>query len=601
MKKSNIMKKAGAVLVVVFFVFIFQVNFSLGSSDVTSVGLQVGVQEDPVIGDPINFNVQAESDSEIKIYWTDNSNNEEGFKLERKKDGDSFEVIATIAANSGSYTDSSLDPETKYIYRIRAYLGSFYSNYSSESNTTTDMPNITIESIEEYCDEFSIVVSLDEYYKNKELDFKLRIKNLLTNIESEKESQGVNTSNNANATLSISSLDWNTQYEISVSFKNDGDYSDWSDGKTAQTSNCAVTPSPTVSPVESPIVPELIINPTPITSPSPIIKPTPTEKVSNLSEKEKKKEKELIPAIVSEKIEEIRQVVQENQPAVTTASLTSLGVSSVVLASQLPSLGYLGALLRSIWSFLSGIFIKRKKVWGVVFDNLTGMPISMAAVSIYNKDDRKVDSRITDSFGAYSFLVSPGEYHLEIDKKGYAFNPNNEGKIFYLDQYSGEKISTKEYDIIKKDIPMSQNENTYEKAVQSFKIKKTFSYIFLLGGMIFSFGILIFDQSVINYVICLIYSISVLISYGMAGGKKWGTILNQFKKPEPFATIKVFEKETEKLKARTISDEKGRYFLILDPGRYDVKINTVSGVEKSEEILLKDRMAFKDNISIANA
>lgn len=599
--KNNIMKKRWYVLVVIFFVFIFQANFSQGSSDSTSVGLQVGVQEDPTINAPINFNVQTESESEIRISWTDNSNNEEGFKLERKKDGDSFEVIAIIAANSGSYNDNGLDPETKYTYRVRAYLGSFYSNYSSENSATTDMSNITIESVEEYCDEFSIVVSLDEYYKNKDLDFKLRIKNLLTNIESEKESQGVNTSNNANATLSISSLDWNTQYELSVSFKNDGDYSDWSDKKTAQTSSCAATPSPTVSPEASPIVPELITTPTPIASPSPTIKPTPTEKVSKLDEKEKKKESVLIPAVVSEKIEEIRQVVQENQPAVTTASLTSLGVSSVVLASQLPSLGYLGALFRSVWSFLSGIFIKRKKVWGVVFDNITGMPISMAAVSVYNKDDRKVDSRVTDSYGAYSFLVSPGEYRLEVDRKGYAFNPQNEGKIFYLDQYSGEKISTKEYDIIKKDIPMSQNENTYQKAVQSFKVKKTFSYIFLLGGMIFSFGVLVFDQSVINYIICLLYSISVLISYGMAGGKKWGTILNQLKKPEPFATIKVFEKETEKLKARTISDEKGRYFLILDPGRYEVKINTVSGIEKSEEILLKDRMAFKDNISIANA
>ena len=55
--------------------------------------------------------------------------------------------------------------------------------------------------------------------------------------------------------------------------------------------------------------------------------------------------------------------------------MTGLGISSLALASQLPNISYVGALLRSVWSFLSGIFVRKKRIWGVVFDNKTGKPI----------------------------------------------------------------------------------------------------------------------------------------------------------------------------------------------------------------------------------
>lgn len=632
-------------IAIIFNIYLFSYLFErkmekkvLGeSSSSVSVGLYVGSSGSVTVNAPSNLNLEVQSDSQIKITWNDNSSNEDGFVIERKKEGDSFEVIKTISASSTSYTDDNLDPETQYSYRVRGYAGSVYSDYSSEKSATTEISEINIDSIEGTCDSLDVKVSTSSYYSGKDLDFRIKIKNVETGSENETDFNNTNANSDGGSSLTISSLDQNSQFKVSVRFKYNNDYSDWSNEETIETSGCevAIITPPTLTCTGS--IPSgstmcsgdnesltstldwlnigtssagctisrkceyyipLVVSPVvlPLVVPSPVVT---TPIVNNKIVKEKK-EIGIIPSVVNERIEEVRQVVQENQPAMTTTSLTSLAVSSVALASQLPSLAYLGAFSRSVWAFLSGIFIRRKKVWGVVFDNITGMPIAFAAVSIFNKDDRKVDSRITDSHGAYSFLVSPGEYRLEIDRKGYEFNPRKEGNIFYHDQYSGEKISAKEYDIIKKDIPMSQNSSTYQKAVQTFKIKKFLSYIFLLGGMVFSFGVLAFDQSPINWIICLIYLGSILISYGMAGGKKWGTILNQFKKPEPFATIKVFDKETETLKARTISDEKGRYFLILDPGRYDVKVNTVSGVEKNEEILLKDRMAFKDNISLVN-
>lgn len=606
------MKKISWVLLSVTFVFISQVFFigkiSLAQTDSVNVGLQISSPGGVVVvGVPLNLNLEVKSDSEIKILWSDNSNNEEGFKVERKKEGESFVVIADLLSGTIGYTDSNLDPETKYIYRVRAYTGNVYSDYSSEIGATTDLPDIEIESAEGYCDYFTVTVLVDSYYKNKDLDFKIKFKNLETNNEEEESFQNKEVDNDGNVEIQISSLERNSRYEISASYRSDNssDYSSWSDKKNVETAGCQDIPVVIETPISTPSStpsPDLVEAPIAVTA-SPAVEYVPPVKPLNLISEEKK-EKEGVVILeaplkfLEEKIVAIQEIVQEKEAEMTTASLTSLGISALALASQLPSVGYLGVFIRGVWSFLSGIFVKRKKVWGLVFDNLTGKPISLAAVSIFNQDNRKMDSKLTDNFGAYSFLVSPGEYYLETQKNGYRFSPNVEGKIFYSNQYSGEKINMQQYDIVKEDIPMVQDETSFQKITQAFKVKKTLSYFFLIGGMVFSFGVLLLNQNLLNLIVCLIYLASVLISYAMTKGKKWGIIKNENNKPESFATIKIFEKENHKLKARTMTDEKGRYFLILDPGVYDVEIVSVGGVTKSQEISLENREALIKDMNI---
>lgn len=75
---------------------------------------------------------------EIDLAWTDNSDDESGFKIERKTGDGSWAQIDTVSADETTYTDdSSLDPETEYFYRIRAYNVSGESSYSNEDSDTT--------------------------------------------------------------------------------------------------------------------------------------------------------------------------------------------------------------------------------------------------------------------------------------------------------------------------------------------------------------------------------------------------------------------------------------------------------------------------------
>ncbi len=89
---------------------------------------------------PTNLAATPLSSTQIRLNWTDNAGNEQGFKLERSADGVSFLQIATFAANTTSYTNMFLAPGTTYWYRVRAYEGSTNSAYSNTASVATLPP-----------------------------------------------------------------------------------------------------------------------------------------------------------------------------------------------------------------------------------------------------------------------------------------------------------------------------------------------------------------------------------------------------------------------------------------------------------------------------
>jgi hypothetical protein len=56
------------------------------------------------------------------ISWVDNSDNEDGFRVERKEGvAGTFAPIATLPVDAVSYVDEPLNPNTEYCYRIVAF------------------------------------------------------------------------------------------------------------------------------------------------------------------------------------------------------------------------------------------------------------------------------------------------------------------------------------------------------------------------------------------------------------------------------------------------------------------------------------------------
>lgn len=87
---------------------------------------------------PSSLTAAATSSSQINLSWTDNSNNEDGFRIERSTGSSTtYTEIATVGPNATSYSNTGLNASTQYNYRVRSYNTAGNSGYSSVASATT--------------------------------------------------------------------------------------------------------------------------------------------------------------------------------------------------------------------------------------------------------------------------------------------------------------------------------------------------------------------------------------------------------------------------------------------------------------------------------
>ncbi|MCR4399964.1 MAG: fibronectin type III domain-containing protein [Syntrophomonadaceae bacterium] len=105
-----------------------------GNSDYSN---EVSVTTTNVPAAPSSLAATAQSSSQVRLTWKDNSGNESGFKIERRKAGGSYSQVATVERNVEYYVLSGLEPDTLYSFRVRAYNADGNSEYSNEASART--------------------------------------------------------------------------------------------------------------------------------------------------------------------------------------------------------------------------------------------------------------------------------------------------------------------------------------------------------------------------------------------------------------------------------------------------------------------------------
>lgn len=73
----------------------------------------------------------------VELTWADNSDDENGFIIERKSGTLNFTTIDSVDSNITNYIDEVVIDTTSYNYRVRSYRNNIFSAYSNEIEVTT--------------------------------------------------------------------------------------------------------------------------------------------------------------------------------------------------------------------------------------------------------------------------------------------------------------------------------------------------------------------------------------------------------------------------------------------------------------------------------
>lgn len=87
---------------------------------------------------PSSFNAEALSQTQVNLWWTDNSDNEEGFRIYRNG-----VLVVAVGKSVTSYQDTRLEAATSYSYTVKAYNDAGES-YPCSRTVTTLNPRITV-------------------------------------------------------------------------------------------------------------------------------------------------------------------------------------------------------------------------------------------------------------------------------------------------------------------------------------------------------------------------------------------------------------------------------------------------------------------------
>jgi hypothetical protein len=82
---------------------------------------------------PTNLVANPVSTTQVNLSWTDNSGNEQGFRIERctGQNCTNFAQIAQVGANVTSFANTGLTANTRYRYRVQAFNASGNSAFSN--------------------------------------------------------------------------------------------------------------------------------------------------------------------------------------------------------------------------------------------------------------------------------------------------------------------------------------------------------------------------------------------------------------------------------------------------------------------------------------
>ncbi|OGN30529.1 MAG: hypothetical protein A3I26_00215 [Candidatus Yanofskybacteria bacterium RIFCSPLOWO2_02_FULL_43_10] len=287
----------------------------------------------------------------------------------------------------------------------------------------------------------------------------------------------------------------------------------------------------------------------------------------------------------------VAPVVEKSAEPVTQVTTATTGVSSAVavapMANSASNAGNILEFLRqNLWVAVG--LKRRRKPWGTVYNGKTKQPIPFAKVELLNPSSRLLESQVTDMNGRYGFLVTPEsteqkvvEIQIQARKEEYVFPaqgiiPPND-TMLYGNVYVGGIAKVDVEALAGFDIPMSKltPDKLLDTAVKK-PLAKLNNSITILLNFGFYLGLVMAPLSYIltpsNFNLAILAGFFVVNIPRFAGltQRQFGMVVDSSTSvPIPFALITLNDREGKRV-GFTVSDERGRYFLLVPKGHYSI-------------------------------
>ena len=369
------------------------------------------------------------------------------------------------------------------------------------------------------------------------------------------------------------------------------------------------TPPPTIPPVIPPVVVPPVMPPfvppvvPPTTPPTPPVTPptTPTTPTVPTVTTPSAGTPPLLPEnniVLSKSTEILFSSVRTffTSPIARTFGNVALAVPVVIsllalLASFFSGVPFLNQIFYSL-VLLSQIlgFARKPKPWGTIYDSYTKRPLPYARVEILNEQNRKLQATITDANGRYGFLISERLSNIQLKAylTKYDFPSREEPSVveqkLYPNIYRGGFIDITS-GLTNFDLPMDPRDkassHSFYFGISSMKLNNLLvnaaNVLFILGA---TFGTVnaIVNPNTLNFIILALILTTFLLRISGFKLKPFGLTKDQeTNQTLPFGFIALHNQGGERVNF-TVSDDRGRYFLLTAKGNYLLKAYTPSHI-----------------------
>ena|SRR3989344_3946073 len=275
------------------------------------------------------------------------------------------------------------------------------------------------------------------------------------------------------------------------------------------------------------------------------------------------------------------------EPLGAVVGIAAITAQTFAATASINSLADVYFVLVRFLGFAIGVFRRKHRPWGTVYDAVTKRPLDPAYVVLKRVDGTETSDAITDLDGRYGFLLPPGTYVLEANKTHYQF-PSKKlaGKTsdeLYDNLYFGAPLVTHEGEVITKNIPLDPigfDWNEFAKNKQQlFRIyssrerirNRIFHFFYILG---FSAALIttLLDLRPFNFIFLLLYAVLVLYQFFVLPKHKAVVLRYASGEPIPYALVHVMLAGVERPVKSVVSDHLGRFYVLVSPGEYYVRV-----------------------------